>query len=264
MPHIRRKYPGLYAHLEDIRGAAYRKRSRLDVSIFKSREPVPFSELKDDDFVSVRPTEPWGREYACAWFRFSGVVPEDVDKPYLFVRDNGESLLYTEDGTPFDGITFLWTNGDMPQCSGKYRAAALPFRAGERFTVLADCGFNGFIPMEFGQGMFRGAWIAEVNEEAHAYYYDYLALLLLVGSTGDKALKKTLEDALKASFAAFKMDGVSAARAILAPLLAKPSDDPLEYTAIGHGHLDLAWLWPIRETVRKAARTYSIALKHIE
>ena len=28
----------------------------------------------------------------------------------------------------------------------------------------------------------------------------------------------------------------------------------------GHSHLDTAWLWPIKETIRKAARTYSNAI----
>ena len=36
------------------------------------------------------------------------------------------------------------------------------------------------------------------------------------------------------------------------------------YSAIGHGHLDMAWLWPLRETRRKAARTYTRALNTIE
>jgi hypothetical protein len=35
-------------------------------------------------------------------------------------------------------------------------------------------------------------------------------------------------------------------------------------TAIGHSHLDLAWLWPIRETKRKAVRTFTNALNNIE
>ncbi len=35
------------------------------------------------------------------------------------------------------------------------------------------------------------------------------------------------------------------------------------YIAIGHGHLDMAWLWPLRETRRKAARTYTRALNTI-
>ena len=30
---------------------------------------------------------------------------------------------------------------------------------------------------------------------------------------------------------------------------------------IGHSHLDTAWLWPVRETLHKAARTFSNALR---
>ena len=26
-------------------------------------------------------------------------------------------------------------------------------------------------------------------------------------------------------------------------------------SAVGHAHIDSAWLWPVRETVRKVART---------
>ena len=35
-------------------------------------------------------------------------------------------------------------------------------------------------------------------------------------------------------------------------------------SAVGHAHIDLAWLWPIRETVRKGARTFATALANME
>jgi len=35
-------------------------------------------------------------------------------------------------------------------------------------------------------------------------------------------------------------------------------------TAVGHAHLDLAWLWPWSETVRKGARSFSTALNLLE
>ena len=41
--------------------------------------------------------------------------------------------------------------------------------------------------------------------------------------------------------------------------LAAGSESDFVYSAIGHGHLDMAWLWPLRETRRKAARTYTRA-----
>ena len=41
------------------------------------------------------------------------------------------------------------------------------------------------------------------------------------------------------------------------------NSSPTAYS-IGHAHLDLAWLWPIRETRRKAGRTFSTALRLLE
>ncbi len=48
------------------------------------------------------------------------------------------------------------------------------------------------------------------------------------------------------------------ARKALAPALAAPaSAGAHRISAIGHAHIDSAWLWPLRETVRKVARTVS-------
>ena len=50
----------------------------------------------------------------------------------------------------------------------------------------------------------------------------------------------------------------AAARAALAPELAKPAyASAHQISGIGHAHIDSAWLWPLRETVRKVARTIS-------
>ena len=44
-------------------------------------------------------------------------------------------------------------------------------------------------------------------------------------------------------------------------LLGEPaSPSAHRVTAVGHAHLDTAWLWPLRETVRKCARTFATVL----
>ncbi len=35
-------------------------------------------------------------------------------------------------------------------------------------------------------------------------------------------------------------------------------------SAVGHAHIDTAWLWPLRETIRKCARTFSTALDYMD
>ncbi|MET0886321.1 MAG: glycoside hydrolase family 38 C-terminal domain-containing protein, partial [Mycetocola sp.] len=56
-------------------------------------------------------------------------------------------------------------------------------------------------------------------------------------------------------------DSVGAARAELAGVLAAPAAGSTHrVVATGHAHIDSAWLWPIRETIRKCARTFSNVL----
>ena len=50
----------------------------------------------------------------------------------------------------------------------------------------------------------------------------------------------------------------AAGRAALAAVLASPAyASAHRVLAVGHAHIDSAWLWPVRETVRKCARTFS-------
>ena len=53
----------------------------------------------------------------------------------------------------------------------------------------------------------------------------------------------------------------AAARALVAPVLSVPAGaGARRLSLVGHAHLDTAWLWPVRETVRKAVRTYANVL----
>ncbi|HSL35568.1 MAG TPA: glycoside hydrolase family 38 C-terminal domain-containing protein, partial [Arthrobacter sp.] len=50
----------------------------------------------------------------------------------------------------------------------------------------------------------------------------------------------------------------SAGREALAGVLARPAYASAHHLlATGHAHIDSAWLWPVRETIRKCARTFS-------
>ena len=69
---------------------------------------------------------------------------------------------------------------------------------------------------------------------------------------------------LSGAYQLFLRGDAAGARDALSGALAKPSQSEFVFDAVGHGHLDLAWLWPMRESRRKAARTYAIALRNLE
>ena len=57
----------------------------------------------------------------------------------------------------------------------------------------------------------------------------------------------------------------AAGRAELADVLARPAHASAHRVyAVGHAHIDSAWLWPVRETVRKVTRTFANALQLME
>ena len=65
------------------------------------------------------------------------------------------------------------------------------------------------------------------------------------------------EESRKASY----RDG----REVLRPLMEAENGSTMPvYYAVGNSHLDLAWLWPFQETIRKTARTFAAQLRHME
>ncbi len=60
-------------------------------------------------------------------------------------------------------------------------------------------------------------------------------------------------------------ENVGSCRAFLTPYLqcVNGSTAPVIH-AIGHAHIDLAWLWPLEETQRKSARTMAAQLRHMD
>lgn len=58
---------------------------------------------------------------------------------------------------------------------------------------------------------------------------------------------------------------VHSVRDILQELLSRPAENySMEYASVGHSHLDLLFLWPVRETPRKCARTMSTVMKMMD
>ena len=56
-----------------------------------------------------------------------------------------------------------------------------------------------------------------------------------------------------------------AAREVLRGVLSrKNSASTHQLSAVGHAHIDTAWLWPLRETIRKCARTFSTQLAYMQ
>lgn len=249
--------------LRRIRERIYTTVAELDATILTSSEPLAFADLDRSRFRPVKPGTAWGRKLDCAWLHVSGSVPDGVEDPVVLFGIRGEGLVYSPSGEVLDSVSTVFIQGDLPHAGGGYRAVrGLDLSTG-RVDFYADVAYNGFLLYDVGRALYRGARIAVRNDAAFALYYDVLTLVVLAANTEDAGLATEIGAALDRAWAAFSADDLPGARSALAAILAEPSASGFRYHAIGHGHLDMAWLWPLRETRRKAARTYANALNTI-
>jgi alpha-mannosidase len=105
-----------------------------------------------------------------------------------------------------------------------------------------------------------------VRRDLVAFWQDMRVLLQLLNQVNDEPRRSQIRAGLGRACDALDLEDVSgsfpAAHPHLKDLLARPAAASAHrMSAVGHAHIDTAWLWPLRETVRKCARTFSTAVR---
>lgn len=124
------------------------------------------------------------------------------------------------------------------------------------------------------KGTFFGASVEQGDPELEAFYFDAWFAFETVKAISDRRRKQLLDEALGSALLAIDLTvprerllkDAAAARQLLAEKVAAIAPDPESGSiyAVGHTHIDTAWLWPIKETVRKCGRSFSTACRLME
>ncbi len=264
-----------------LKDSYYKKVLDLNATAYITKEPVNFAERMTGEKREIAVGEKWGELWDCAWFHFTAEVPADVRKEdlVLLLDVSGEGLVVNESGDPLIGIT----NGSVAYeyCTAYKRVVPFDILNVEdgKVDVWVDAGCNDLFGRFVDSGKLVKACVAIRNQELRSLYYDAETLKFAMEATSEDnprrfAIMYTMCKAFDELYFPLVGEGVDdaealeqikAARAILKKELDKKGGDPsLKLHAIGHAHIDLAWLWPIRETVRKGARTFSTVMRLME
>ncbi len=93
--------------LEAIAAAVYETISPLDIRAWWSEEPLSDGARMTGDPLHLKVGDKWGDLFDCAWFHFTGVVPESAaGKHIILLLDvNGEMCVFDTAGNPQLGLT---------------------------------------------------------------------------------------------------------------------------------------------------------------
>ena len=266
-----------------VRPAIYAERIPLEVSAHHLHgEPIAAAEARLGPFVAFETGEAWGGTWDTTWFRMGASIPPDWQgsEVVALVDLGGAGMV----GFTAEGL--VW-EGDQPRqgLHLKQREYVVTRRAtgGEAVEVLIEAAANPIppwgtspwpllMPDVDGPPIYRLAQadLAVAHRDVEALYFDLLVLVqLLEVLPADGPRAQAVTRALEAACDAIERDGaggaVPDARAALAPALGSAAlPNAHRVSAIGHAHIDSAWLWPIRETKRKCARTFANALRLME
>lgn len=261
--------------LSMIGKAIYTAIAPLEIAAWRTPEPVPFAQRKTGKELHLAVGDKWGNLFDCAWFHISGSVPLEASGQtvVLLLDVNGEMCVVDDAGNPQRGLTSSSSEYDYSLGMPGKRVVPVSFsaRGGEVIDLWVDAGCNDLFGNLKENGTIKEASIAVCREDVRALYYDFEVLLdFLKVLSQDRPRYDQVLTALNAAMwqaasGRFSSEAIQAAREVLQPVLAKRGGDPdLQITAIGHAHMDLGWLWPVRETKRKGARTFATALANME
>lgn len=282
---IRSKQIALY--LKRLSHLLTDQQAPLTATFAHSVEPIPLKDSVGLDRTPIQPGDTWGHEWESGYFRFTGTIPKDwAGAPVVCQIDlGGEALIYDAAGTPLYGLT----NGSvfdkffskdlhflLDACSGNDSVEIYAEAAG---TGIMGLDRSGTGEITFGKrfaegrhGTFHGtlnkARLCKFNPELWDYYNDVRFLYNLYLAVPKESVRGLrIMKALHKAMAVFDESevNVKAAKEILEPELEKPANaSALTSPTCGHAHIDTGWLWPVRESVRKCARTFSSQVSNIE
>lgn len=265
---------------ERIRPAIYSDSVPLHVSWHElPGEPIPPAEGLQLEYAPTTVGTPWGAAWGTTWFHLTGTVPSHwAGKRVEAVIDLGfdinmtgfqcEGLIYRPDGITIKALNPRNQWVPIAEKAAGDEEVDLYLEAASN-PVLLD--YHPFLPTEQGDITTSSARklyttrrmdLAVFEPVVHELALDLEVLFdlqeqLPLGPRKAQILQ-AMDNALDQLDLQRITETAQAARDQLTEVLSAPAEHSAhKISAIGHSHIDSAWLWPLRETIRKVSRTCS-------
>ncbi|HEY9248829.1 MAG TPA: hypothetical protein VIO38_06845, partial [Rariglobus sp.] len=247
--------------------------SRL--SVFAAPGRIPFAEATGGSYRPAAEGEEFGPGWSTHWFRVDYQVPADWrgEEVLLHFDSSSEGCVW-KDGVPLQGLT---SYNAGPEDIRSYFTLHAKARGGESGTLHVEAAINGLTGLCDGMGRLqkqqlghlRHARLVTRDRAVWDLLWDFVVIKEIAeclpadGPHQPHALATANEivNAVVIGDRSTYAAGRGIARRFFA---AKNGTRNHHVSAIGHAHIDTAWLWPLAEARRKCYRSFSTAIRMME
>lgn len=214
----------------------------------------------------------WGNPGQTVYLRTEVSLPHEWRDGYvaLRLRTGGEGLLRL-DGHPYHGIDDNRDYIALPPATygtGVLRLN-LELKAGDywQWRNESAVGHDAFLLSE--------SRLVLIDKEIEAAFHDFRVVLDTAEAVSDAYLREILLAGAAEALDLVDFRDISRSEAVNELAAARKrlraigaahavGRHPATFHYTGHSHIDLAWLWPLRETARKVGRTYATVIRLME
>ena len=225
-------------------------------------------EAQQAEYAPVQPGYNWGPVWTDAWFRLSVTVPLEWKGCAVVAQiDTGSEGIVWDGDNPLQGID--WAHSEL--------SLSPRVRGGEIFTLFVQStGMNPEVSVNGEPKIpsptpftFTKADLAVYDPVLFGLYFDFnIAYQVMLELPDDSPRYGQLLYALNETINLYgdgDTSSIEAARRRLAETYQRPAvSTPHQVSAVGHAHIDSAWLWPLERTQYKCIHTFSTAVRFMD
>ncbi|KAK9952470.1 hypothetical protein ABG768_018309 [Culter alburnus] len=259
----------------NLRGRLFGDTHPLEsITVFLSEKRIPYSEAVQQNFQPCKVGDAFGPTWWTCWFKVVLKIPDGWRGKEVHLRweSDGEGMVWRND-QPVQGLT---KEGEK---TSYILSECLKDSEPHGITLYVELACNGL----FGAG--QGSMIAApdpnrkftlqkaelvvFNRDVRELLTDFEMLVDIV-----KLLGEGEQRGFQALFTANEMVNLcdpanpasfAAARSLAQKFFAQKNGESQHVVhAMGHCHIDSAWLWPYEETIRKCARSWVTVIRLME
>ena len=268
--------------LKLLRANIYAEWLPLKVEFAPCADPLDLAGNLSANYRAISEGDRWGQAWDYGWFKFSAQVPAAWTGKQVDARINlngeagvlnthGEIIKRLTAGSVFDvwyevdDVALLASakGGEAVQLQVQAWASKLDGISRPDDPQRDDADKNGR-----HDGLVRMARINVVRPEVKALFHDAEILAGVAQHSPSHTTRRARAvKALMDAIVAWQDNPARSAEArkLLAPELTKPATaSALDMVATGHAHIDTGWLWRVRDSIGKCARTFAAQADLIE